>query len=162
MHKAGTSLLFPADIPSVLEEFWDLLQVYDQLHDRESIYGSFRNDIGRLEVLFPLKEHPIHGITGLRVYEKYNNAGYVEKYDYQWKLIIPRRGIQLSHISSWGNDRHDAEWTPDEYRVETEPHHHHFDPNNRKNRRENYDIRTLVQAFRFVEHYIRSGEEYTA
>ncbi|WCF11388.1 DUF6516 family protein (plasmid) [Paenibacillus thiaminolyticus] len=153
--------LYPADIQEILEEFEHLLQVYDNFRDRESIYSNFIIDVKRLEVVFPLREHPIHGITGLRAYEKYDDAGYVLRYDYQWKRIVPKMGIQLSHITSWGNDPHDAPDTPEEYRVETEPHHHHYDPQNRKNRCENYNIRTLRDAFKFIEPYILEGKEYT-
>lgn len=156
-----STLLYPADIQEILEEFQDMFQTYDKFHDRESIYANYRSDIKRLEVVFPLKEHPTHGITGLRAYEKYDEAGYVEKYDYQWKRIIPRGGIQTSHISSWGNEPHDAAWTPEEFRVETEPHHHHYDPNDRRKRRENWHVRTLRDALLFVKHYIDSNEEYT-
>jgi len=33
----------------------------------------------KLSVLFPLKEHPIHGITGLQATEKYDDNGYVKE-----------------------------------------------------------------------------------
>ncbi|PLT44293.1 hypothetical protein B8V81_2724 [Paenibacillus pasadenensis] len=80
MRKTNApSLLFPADIPELLEEFHDLFQTYERFQDRESIYADFRMDRKRLEVVFPLKEHPIHGITGLRAYEKYDDQGCVEK-----------------------------------------------------------------------------------
>lgn len=162
MNNTNTtsSLLYPANIQEILEEFNDLFQVYDKLVDRDSIYASFRADTKRLEVLFPLREHPIHGITGLRACEKYNDNGYVQRYEYQWKRIIPKSGIQTSHIASWGNDPHDANWTPGMYRVHSEPHHHHYDPMDRKKRRSNWEVRTLRNALLFVKHYIDSGEEY--
>ncbi|WP_157272952.1 hypothetical protein [Paenibacillus daejeonensis] len=72
----ATSLLYPADIQEILEEFQDIFQTYDHFSDRESIYANYRSDAKRLEVVFPLKEHPIHGNTGLRAYEKYNEAGF--------------------------------------------------------------------------------------
>ncbi|UOQ95640.1 hypothetical protein MUO14_07965 [Halobacillus shinanisalinarum] len=46
--------------------------------------------------------------------------------------------------------------------METEPHHHHYDPTDRKKRKENYNVRTLKQAFEFVSYYLESGEEYKA
>jgi len=153
--------LLPADIDDILEKYGHLLKSYPNLSDRESIFASFKRTNKRLEVLFPLIEHPVHGVTGLHVVENYDEAGYVRQYQYQWKIIIPKMGVQLSHISSWGNDPHDAEWTPEEYRVDTEPHHHHYDPSNRKKRRENYNVRTLDQAFAFVARYLESKEEYT-
>lgn len=65
----------------------------------------------------------------------------------------------MSHISSWGNDLHIAEWTPEMYRINTEPHHHHYDPVDRKKRRDNYDVRTLDQVFAFIAKYLEDGEE---
>ncbi|GAA0603797.1 hypothetical protein GCM10009001_21080 [Virgibacillus siamensis] len=70
-------------------------------------------------------------------------------------------GVRFHHISGWGNDSHDSEWTPDEYKIETEPHHHHYDPNDRRKRKENYDVRTLYEVFQFVSYYIESGKPYT-
>ena len=70
-------------------------------------------------------------------------------------------GIQLHHITSWGNDRHDAEWTPEKFRVDSEPHHHHHDPNDRSVRQASFDVRTLREVFEFIQPYLLSGEEYT-
>lgn len=106
-----SSLLNPADIQEILEEFQGIFQTY-------------------------------------------------EKYDYQWKRIIPRGGIQITHISSWGNEPHNAKWTPEEYKIESEPHHHHYDPTDRKKRKESWEVRTLRDALLFVKYYIDSGEEY--
>jgi len=159
-EKKTDELLLPADIDDILEQYGHYLQTYTQLRDRDSIYGNYKRTQKRLEVLFPLIEHPIHGITGIHVVENYDEAGYVRQYQYQWKTIVPKMGIQLSHICGWGNDPHDAEWTPEEYRVETEPHHHHYDPKDRKKRRENYNVRTLEQVFEFVTVYLINGNEY--
>ncbi|WP_019412691.1 DUF6516 family protein [Paenisporosarcina sp. TG20] len=153
--------LLPVEIDDILEKYGRYLKSYSQLQDRESVFANFKKTIKRLEVLFPLLEHPVHGITGLHVVENYDDDGYVRQYHYQWRVIVPKMGIRPSHICGWGNDPHDAEWTPEVYKVDTEPHHHHFDPNDRKNRRENYDVRTLEQAFEFVTKYLDSGEEYT-
>jgi hypothetical protein len=155
-------LLYPADISEILDDFGHLLAVYENLPERDSIFGSYRRTNKRLEVIFPLIEHPIHGITGLIAIEKYNEAGYVERYDYIWKRVLPKEGIQTAHITSWGNEPHNAIWTPDSYKIVTEPHHHHFDPTDRKKRKENYDVRTLRQAFSFVGEYITTGKEYVA
>lgn len=111
-------------------------------------------------MLFPLIEHPIHGKTGLHVTEKYNEFGYVREYHYQWKIIVPKKGKLYSHIAAWENDSHDKDWTPNEYKVATEPHHYHHVPGDRKQRKENYDIWTLDDAFTFVAKYIETGEEY--
>ncbi|MEM5014624.1 DUF6516 family protein [Niallia taxi] len=159
-EEKETEQLLPADIDEILERYGHLLKSYPNLRDRESIFADFKRTNKKLEVLFPLKEHPIHGKTGLHVVENYDEAGYVRLYQYHWKRIIPKMGVQMNHISGWGNDPHDAEWTPDEYRIETEPHHHHYDPSDRRRRRENYDVRTLDQAFAFITIYLDSGEEY--
>lgn len=156
----GIDFLLPADIDDILEKYGRYLQSYSQLRDRDSVFANFKRTMKRLEVLFPLIEHPVHGITGLHAVENYDEAGYVHQYHYQWKIIVPKSGIQMSHISGWGNDPHDAEWTPEEYKVKTEPHHHHYDPKDRKKRRENYDVRTLEQVFAFVTEYLDNRKEY--
>lgn len=160
-NTADTEFLLPADVDEILDKFGHYLKSYSPLNDRESVFANYKRTMKRLDVLFPLKEHPIHGITGLHAIEIYDEDGYVRQYHYQWKVIIPKMGIQMSHISGWGNDPHDADWTPEEYKVKTEPHHHHYDPNDRRKRRENYDVRSLEQAFNFVIHYINSELPYT-
>ena len=114
----------------------------------------------KLSVLFPLKEHPIHGITGLQATEKYDDNGYVKEYHYQWKVLVPKYGIIYSHISAWENEPHDHPSTPEEYKVNSEPHHHHHVPYDRHQRKDNYDIHSLESAFAFIAKYIESGEEY--
>lgn len=133
---------------------------YQNLKERNSIYGTFKLTHKKLDVLFPLKEHPVHGITGLHATEKYDKSGHVSEYHYQWKRIIPKQGILFSHISAWENEPHDASNTPDAYKVATEPHHHHHIPGARKHRKENYDVRTLETAFKFVVPYLEGGKEY--
>lgn len=81
----------------------------------------------------------------------------MQQYHYQWKVIVPKMGIQKSHISGWGNEPHTASNTPDAYRVETEPHHHHHVPGDRKKRKA---VRSLEQAFEFVSKYIETKTEY--
>jgi hypothetical protein len=112
----------------------------------------------RFEGTFPFKEHPLYGITGMHVVEKYSESGYVRLYEYEWKIMVPKMGIQRSHITSWGNDPHDDPSTPLIYKVRTEPHHHHYDPNDRKKRRENDSVRTMIAAFEFVSAYISSEQ----
>jgi hypothetical protein len=153
------TLLLPADIDQIIEDYGHLFAVYPRLQERTSIFADYKRTQKRLEVLFPLIEHPFHGITGLHAYEKYNDAGTVETYCYSWKRIIPIQGIQLSHISSWGNDPHPAETTPAELCVNTEPHHHHHDPDNRRRRKDSY-IMSLDLAFLYVSYYIESGRIY--
>lgn len=155
-----TELLLPADVDDILEKYGHLLKSYPNLRDHESIFANFKRTNKRLEVLFPLIEHPIHGVTGLHSVENYNEAGYVRLYQYHWKIIISKLGVQLNHISGWGNEPHDAEGTPEEYRIKTEPHHHHYDPTDRKKRRENYTVRTLDQAFAFVAEFLENGKKY--
>lgn len=158
--EPARTILFSADIDDILNKYGDILDSYHNLQERNSIYASFKRTKTRLDVLFPLKEHPVHGITGLHAVEKYDEKGYVREYHYQWKRIIPKEGIMFSHISAWENEPHDAPNTPDKYLIVTEPHHHHHIPGDRKQRKANYDIRTLEAAFDFVAQYIRSGKEY--
>ncbi|GGA91263.1 DUF6516 family protein [Ornithinibacillus halotolerans] len=82
------------------------------------------------------------------------------RYQYKWKIIIPKKGKLFSHISAWGNDPHNDPSTPEELRVNTEPHHHHHVPGDWRQRQDNYDVHTLDAAFQFVERYIESGIEY--
>ncbi|MHA6261444.1 toxin-antitoxin system TumE family protein [Sporosarcina sp. CAU 1771] len=153
-------ILLPADIDDILENYEYILESYQNLQELNSIYGSFKLTKRKLDVLFPFKEHPLHGITGLHATEKYDGNGHVREYHYQWKRIIPKEGIMFSHISAWENEPHDAPNTPEEYIVVTEPHHHHYIPGERRHRKANYDIRTLEAAFKFVAQYIESGKEY--
>lgn len=155
-----TELLLPADINQILDQYGHLLQAYTNLPDRDSIFANYKITTKKLSVLFPLKEHPVHGITGLHATEKYKDDGSVKEYHYQWKIIIPKQGIKYSHISAWENEPHDAIWTPKEYIVASEPHHHHHVPGDRKQRKENFNIHTLEDAFAFVTEYIESGKEY--
>ena len=153
-------ILLPADIDDILENYEDILESYQNLQEKISIYGSYKRTNRKLDVLFPFKEHPVHGITGIHATEKYEKNSYVREYHYQWKRIIPKEGIMFSHISAWENEPHDAPNTPAEYLVVTEPHHHHHVPGKRKQRQANYNIRTLESVFEFVAHYIRTGKEY--
>lgn len=98
----------------------------------------------------------------MQAIERYDNDGMVRKYSYQWKIIMPKMGINSHHISAWGNDPHDATWTSSEYAVESEPHHHHHVPGDWKQRQANWEVWTLEEAFEFVGEYIRSGVEYKA
>lgn len=155
-----TLKLYPADIEDILDKFEDLLKSYPNLKEKNSIYTSLKLTKRKLDVLFPLKEHPIHGITGLHAVEKYDRHGFVKEYHYQWKRIIPKQGIRFSHISAWENEPHDAPNTPTAFKVATEPHHHHHVPGERKHRQANYNIHTLEAALEFVAHFIVSSEEY--
>ncbi|MFC2949201.1 toxin-antitoxin system TumE family protein [Virgibacillus sediminis] len=153
-----SDILKPADIDEILEQYNHLLKTYP--NQKNAVYANYKRTIKRLDVLFPFIEHPVHGITGLHALEKYDEAGYVRTYNYNWKIIIPKMGVQKHHISGWGNEPHDDPGTPEEFKIETEPHHHHYDLNDRKKRRENYDVRTLEQAFEFISYYLISGKEY--
>ncbi len=160
MNKNEThAKLLPADINNILDKYGHLLQSYTGLIEKDSIYANYKLTSNKLSVLFPLKEHPVHGITGLHATEKYKN-GYVKEYHYQWKIIIPKKGIRFSHISAWENEPHNAPNTPKEDKVDSEPHHHHHVPGDRKCRKDNFDVQTLEAAFAFIAKYIESGEEY--
>lgn len=157
--------LLPTNILEVLEKFASFLKHYKQIgptYKKDDVgYVEYERKSKKLRVLFPLKEHPIHGITGIEISEKYNDEDYVERYIYVWKKILPKAGVSSSHICGWGNDPHNAPNTPDEYKVDTEPHHHHYDPKDRKHRKNNFRVRTVEDVFDFVVPYILSGKEYT-
>lgn len=102
------SVLLPADIDDILEKYDDILESYQNFQERNSIYGSFKRTNRKLDVLFPFKEHPVHGITGLYATEKYDKNRHVREYHYQWKRLIPKEGIMFSHISAWENEPHEA------------------------------------------------------
>ncbi|GAE94930.1 hypothetical protein JCM21714_4130 [Gracilibacillus boraciitolerans JCM 21714] len=68
-------------------------------------------------------------------------------------------GKLYHNISAWKNEPHDASWTPEKFKIKSEPHHHHHVPGDREQRKENWDILTLEDAFSFVAHNIHSGEE---
>lgn len=116
----SSSVLLPADIDAILEEYGDILESYQNLRERNSIYASVKQTNSKLDILFPLKEHPIHGITGLHAVEKYDASRIVRRYHYQWKRIIPKEGIMFSHISAWENEAHEDANTPAKYFVKTE------------------------------------------
>lgn len=81
--KPINPLLHPADIEDILEDYAYLLVSYQNLRERNSVYGSYKRTSKKLDILFPFKEHPVHGITGLHAVEKYDDRGYVRKYHYQ-------------------------------------------------------------------------------
>lgn len=153
-------LLKPADINEILDKYGHLLTTYPYISERDPIYPDYKRTRNLLSVLFPLKEHPVHGKTGLYAMERYDENGYVKKYSYQWKIIHPKHGKHLKHISAWENEPHDAEGTPEMFRIESEPHHHHHVPGDRNLRKENWDVWTLDDAFAFIREYIETGKEY--
>lgn len=155
-----TSILLPADVEDILDTYSDIMDSYQVIQDRNSIYASYKRTKGKLDVLFPLKEYPIHGVTGIHAIEKYDQSGHITRYHYQWKRMVPKQGIKFSHISAWENEPHTDGCTSVEYVVKTEPHHHHHIPGARKQRQENYNTRPLEAAFAFVAHYIRNQKEY--
>lgn len=155
VHK----LLLPADLPSILEEYKDIFENYGDIYGKDKVYPRMKLTSNLLSVLFPLIEHPVYGKTGLLAIEKYKD-GKVTKYMYHWKIIIPKKGKHKQHISAWGNDPHDAKNTPPQLQFKSEPHHHHHIPGDWNKRQDNWDVWTLDDAFRFVAHFIRNGEEY--
>ena len=149
-------------LSEVMQELLDFQIQYgvDSSQQADPIYLDYKRTRNLLSVLFPLKEHPVHGKTGLYAMERYDENGYVKKYSYQWKIIHPKHGKHLKHISAWENEPHDAEGTPGVFRVESEPHHHHHVPGDRNLRKENWDVWTLDDAFAFIREYIETGKEY--
>ena len=154
--------LYPADLGSIMRKYGKWIQPYKNYNEKNSVYGDYDRSVKRMEVIFPLVEHPFHGITGLHAIEKYGEDGCVREYQYMWKIIIPKQGVQFNHISSWGNDPHNRPGTPEKFKMDTEPHHHHHVPGNRSFRTDNWDVHTLEQAFEFVIHYLETGPPYNA
>lgn len=150
----------PADIDEILSKYGHLLATYPIIAEKGPVYPEYKKTKKILSVLFPLKEHPVHGITGLHAVERYDNSGYVKRYSYQWKVIYPKKGKHYKHISAWENEPHDAEWTSAEFIVMSEPHHHHHVPCDRRKRKENWNVWTLDDAFAFIQEYIETGKEY--
>ncbi len=160
VHKNINELLLPANLAEILDKYRDILTNYEVVPGEKHLYPSYRRTKKNLSVLFPLKEHPVHGKTGLYVMEKYDENGYVLSYHYLWKIIIPKMGVQGYHISAWGNEPHNDPKTPSELIVESEPHHHHHVPGDWHRRQANWTVWTLAEAFEFVAYYIRSEQEY--
>ena len=148
--------LLPADLNDIVEKYKHIFTVYSDIPDKHSIYPEVKRTPNKLSVLFPLKEHPIHGKTGLLATEKYDNEGFVTEYHYQWKLLIPKKGVHLSQVTAWENEAHSYP----KYQTASEPHHHHHDPGDRSKRKENWDVRTLDEILGFIEKYIVSKREY--
>lgn len=78
-NKTQSELLLPADINEILNKYGHLLQSYTNLRERDSVFANYKLTTNKLSILFPLKEHPIHGITGLHATEKYDNNGFVKE-----------------------------------------------------------------------------------
>jgi hypothetical protein len=161
-HADVNEVLLPADVLSIYDQYNDIITsaYIKDIRGEKHIYPKIKLTPKVLSALLPLKEHPVHGITGIHVIENYDDNGHVRKYSYQWKVIIPKMGIQSYHISAWGNEPHDDPNTPEEFKVESEPHHHHHVPKDWRKRKRNWSVWTLEEAFEFVAHYIRSGQEY--
>ena len=73
LNRALPKQLLPADLDKILEKYGHLFQAYKNLSDRDSIYSNIKLTTTKMSVLFPLKEHPVHGATGLHATEKYGN-----------------------------------------------------------------------------------------
>ncbi|BBH23263.1 hypothetical protein Back11_46080 [Paenibacillus baekrokdamisoli] len=152
--------LLPANLGNIFRKYEKWIEVYQNFRDKNSAHGDFFKSPKRIEIIFPLKEHPVHGITGLHVIERYDDHGYVREYQYMWKVIVPKIGVQLNHISSWGNEPHNAPGTNPKFITDTEPHHHHHVPGDRSQRKENWDVHTLEQAFEFIIPFLELGDPY--
>lgn len=153
-------ILTPSDIGEVLEKYEDIISQYSVGKGKEYVPRYEKNE-RYMKAVIPLKEHPEYGITGIVALETYNDDGLVEQYSYSWRILYPKKGNHAGHITAWENEPHDSPNTPTKYRVATEPHHHHHVPFDRRQRKENYDVRTLNDAFSKVAEFIRSGKPYT-
>lgn len=93
--------------------------------------------------------HPTLGITKFRIREKYDAHDDLIQYRYCWE--INRR--PTGNISSWENEHGHG--------LSTDPHHHHYVLYDRKPVRENYDVRSLEDAFQQVMNYLSTGRNYS-
>lgn len=148
-----------SNFDAILENYAYLIQEYDNCAIEEPRIRLKRKR-SSMEVHYPLKEHPIYGITVLYAYEKYDEEGYIVRYMYNWYTMYPKSGKHQKHISSWENGPHDDPHTPDEFRVSSEPHHQHHTPGNRNNRQPSFHVRCLEDVFFEIEHCVIHGSEY--
>lgn len=158
-HTNVNEILLPANLPFIFEKYQDIIPE-KIVPGEKHVFPTYKKTNSMLSVLFPLKEHPVHGKTGIYAMEKYDDDGYVRRYNYQWKIIIPKMSKQGFHISSWGNEPHNDPDTPPEFQIDSEPHHHHHVPHDWRQRKENWTVWTLEEVFEFVAFYIRTGIEY--
>ncbi|MFC6653986.1 hypothetical protein [Paenibacillus rhizoplanae] len=90
IEQLALKKLLPANLFNITAQFGHLLETYPNVPGNSGIYGNYKRNTNKLDVLFPLKEHPVHGITGLHALESYDDAGYVRRYTYSWKLSFQR------------------------------------------------------------------------
>ena len=81
--------LFPTDVSAILDRYGDILETYEHIPDKGPIYPQVKLTPPLLSVLFPLKEHPVHGITGLHAVERYKD-GQVKHIPTNGKSSVPR------------------------------------------------------------------------
>lgn len=94
------------------------------------------------------KAHPQYGLTKLRIREKYNSSGELYFYRYCWEVNSKPTG----NISAWENEH--------SHGLDSDPHHHHHVPYDRKPVQNNHSVRTLEDALEVIVPYIRSGQNY--
>lgn len=80
LNRTLPKQLLPADLDQILEKYGHLFKTYRNLSNSNSIYSNFKLTTTKLSVLFPLKEHPVHGATGLHATEKYDKNRFVKEY----------------------------------------------------------------------------------
>lgn len=106
----------------------------------------------------PLINHPIHGKTCIRFQEKYGPDGLIH-FHYGWEILDSKPGINIRHISAWGSEQHPNNQS---VQTETEPFHHHHDPERHPPRIACYTILSLDSVMSFVtDNYIKSGTAYS-
>lgn len=148
-------ILFPANIDEILDKYEHIMASYQD----SNIYGAYEQTQTKLDVLFPLKRHPIHGITVIQAVEKYDNRGYVVSYQYEWKKCEVNSFVSNVHLSAW---EHDAKHmgTIHEPTTQTKLHLHYFVPGDRLHHKRSLEVQNLEQVFEFVAPFIENGEEY--
>lgn len=102
-----------------------------------------------VRITFEFIFHPVHGNTKLRVREWYDANDNLVQYRYCWEVNSKPTG----NISAWENEHNHG--------VETDPHHNHHVPFDRKPVRANYNVRSIEDAFNAVMPYIIEKKTYT-
>lgn len=143
-------VLFPADVDEILNKYEDFLESYEETN----CFGSFKRTKTTLDVLFPLKKHPVYGPTAIHAIEQYDSRGYVVAYKYEWRQIPSEQ-----HICAW---EHDAKHisTANKSSSQEKLHLHYHIPGDRTQSKQSLEVQSLLQVFEFVVPFIENGEAY--
>lgn len=138
-------MIFPTHITHLLRTYSSYILSPPLLYDLDIDPGKKTTKmILNLEFI----NHPVYGRTQLRIRETYNSESQLILYRYNWE----RNNKPESSITAWENEHY--------HNVSTDPHHHHHVPFDRKQAKENSDVRCLADALTIIIPYIQTGNEY--